>query len=154
MTDTQTDAVEIRLADLPEEKLAPILAASEAFVVKYTREQDTTTMRFSDKELRHAFRQGFEAALNTIEADNAKLREMDDAPKDASWILAWFKSGFSVRPLPIHWASDLSGSEQPAYQGWFSANGLGSFYQVDLKDCLGWEPTNKAAASAALKDKT
>jgi hypothetical protein len=41
---------------------------------------------------------------------------IDTAPKDASWIIVLVPSGNVHR---AHWASDLSGEEHPAFQGWF-----------------------------------
>ena len=75
----------------------------------------------------------------------AVLRPMSEAPEDASWIVAWFKRGWSVYPLAVHYASDLSGSEQPSYQGWFQTWGDG-FSQVRMADCIGWEPISEKAA--------
>ena len=45
-----------------------------------------------------------------------KWQPMDKAPKDATWVLVKTKGGNIYR---AHWASDLSGSAQPAFQGWF-----------------------------------
>ena len=42
---------------------------------------------------------------------------MNLAPKDSSWIEAELQDGNIVT---VHWASDLSGEEQPPYEGWFT----------------------------------
>lgn len=47
-------------------------------------------------------------------------RPIESAPKDASWFLGRLKDGDVRR---VHYASDLSGSEQPAFQGFFYSTG-------------------------------
>jgi hypothetical protein len=38
------------------------------------------------------------------------------APHNATWVDVKMKDG---RVLRAHWASDLSGEDQPAFEGWF-----------------------------------
>lgn len=38
------------------------------------------------------------------------------APKNASWVQVKMADG---RVLKAHWASNLSGEEQPPFEGWF-----------------------------------
>lgn len=94
-----------------------------------------------------------QALLDRIEALEAglKIRPIEEAAKNADWICGWFKVGFTIRPIPIHWASDLSGEEQPPFQGWFEANGSSGFREADMKNFIGWEPLNEKAARALLK---
>lgn len=44
-------------------------------------------------------------------------KPMSSAPRDASWIIARVEN--SQRIVRVHFAEDLSGSEQPAFSGWF-----------------------------------
>lgn len=78
----------------------------------------------------------------TVGDQGEVLRDIADAPQNADWILGWFKTGFTVSPVPIHWACDLSGEEQPAYKGWFRRNGDCGFAEVSMDGFLGWEPVN------------
>ena len=45
---------------------------------------------------------------------------MDVAPKDGSWIEVELADGTICH---AHWCSDLSGEEQPPFEGWFAAYG-------------------------------
>lgn len=80
-----------------------------------------------------------------------KLRPIEEAPKTAAWIAGWFKVGFTIRPIPIHWASDLSGGEQPPFQGWFRDGGRAGFVEADMDNFIGWEPLNEKAARALVE---
>lgn len=66
------------------------------------------------------------------------------APKNATEVLLLVPRGGkgwpTMRAVVGHWASDLSGSEQPAFQGWFYDTGYG-FQQLD-KDPTHWAPLN------------
>ena len=65
---------------------------------------------------------------------------MNCAPKDCSWVEVELAGGDICQ---AHWASDLSGEEQPPYRGWFrrNENGVG-FAQVYP---LHWRPLAKNA---------
>lgn len=63
---------------------------------------------------------------------------IDDAPKNARWVIGLFESGAE---LEVHWASDLSGEEQPPFRGWFArypGGGERGFYQTD--EPVAWKP--------------
>ena len=66
-------------------------------------------------------------------------RSMASAPRDASWIIAKFKDEDVRR---VHFAEDLSGSEQPAFKGWFYKAG-NSFY--GCQEPIGWLPDPPSA---------
>lgn len=76
-------------------------------------------------------------------------RPMDSAPKDATWVLLRVpckRQGFPNKRVVVgHWASDLSGSEQPSFQGWFFDDGY-SFRDLDAP--TGWLPLPGEALSA------
>lgn len=50
------------------------------------------------------------------------------------WVMGQLRDGTTVR---MHWASDLSGEEQPAFRGWFKADGPHRHVQVDP---VRWRP--------------
>ncbi len=63
-----------------------------------------------------------DAISSAVDAVLVKLAEdpwqpIETAPKNATTVR--LRNG--VRELEGHWASDLSGSEQPPFQGWFEA---------------------------------
>lgn len=77
------------------------------------------------------------------------LRPIERAPKNATWIIVWTsRNGITANPTAVHWAQDLSGEEQPPYQGWFYDNGFG-FNQFDMKHAIGWHPTAERAIEVA-----
>lgn len=80
------------------------------------------------------------------EEEVVSLRPLSEAPKNAEWIMGWFKAGFTLRPIPIHWASDLSGEEQPAFQGWFRDWGAAGFAEVDMTNFIGWQSMTQPEA--------
>jgi len=47
-------------------------------------------------------------------------RLMKSAPKTATWVQVRLKDGSIIR---AHYAEDLSGEEQPPFQGWFKDGG-------------------------------
>lgn len=55
--------------------------------------------------------------------DDELWEPMKTAPRDATEIVGLMPDG---NERTIHWASDLSGSEQPPFEGWFYR--LGSRY--------------------------
>ncbi len=67
-----------------------------------------------------------------VEQDAAKSlvalgwSDMSCAPKDSTWIEVETTGGNIVR---AHWASDMSGEEQPPFEGWFVKRG-DTFYQI------------------------
>jgi hypothetical protein len=54
--------------------------------------------------------------------------------KDSTWFIGLRSDGSEVR---VHWAQDLSGSEQPAFSGFFRQAG-DSF--VEVNDLTHWKP--------------
>lgn len=61
-------------------------------------------------------------------------RAMEDAPRNASWIIVLLPGGKTER---AHYAEDLSGSEQPAFRGWFRNEGS---YFAQLPEPVSWKP--------------
>lgn len=55
---------------------------------------------------------------------------VNTAPRNATWIMGYYADDKSTKI--IHWAQDLSGEDQPPFQGWFNER----FAQVDTPD--GW----------------
>lgn len=60
------------------------------------------------------------AAFCAGKARGNKWQPMSTAPQNATWVIGQMADGEVRR---VHWASDLSGSEQPAFQGWFLQSG-------------------------------
>lgn len=60
------------------------------------------------------------AALDAQPPQAPQWQPIETCPKDASWFLGRLEDGEVAR---VHWASDLSGSEQPAFQGCFRLSG-------------------------------
>lgn len=60
-----------------------------------------------------------EQSLTTIE-ETKHWKPMSDAPRDCTWIKVRTADGKTHR---AHWASDTSGEDQPAFEGWFIAAG-------------------------------
>ncbi len=56
-----------------------------------------------------------------------------DAPRNATWFIGKLKDGDVCK---VHYACDLSGEEQPAFEGFFRSSGSHNS-QVDL---IGWMP--------------
>lgn len=93
-------------------------------------------------ELRPAVAQAVQSLKDRnaeLERELAKLNQIvdwqpwDAAPKDASEILvqAKDKRGYLSFHV-IHWASDLSGEEQPPFRGWFYKPGENGFAEFRL----------------------
>lgn len=57
---------------------------------------------------------------------------MKTAPKDCTWVLVELPDGSHTE---AHWASDLSGEEQPAFRGWFERGDRGF---VEVPDPVRW----------------
>lgn len=68
---------------------------------------------------------------------------MESAPKDATWFIGLLASGEVCR---VHYASDLSGSEQPPFQGFFRQTGRASYAGCDPTHWLPLPPTSAARA--------
>jgi len=64
-----------------------------------------------------------------------KWQPIATAPRNASWMLVRLPNGDVRR---AHWAEDLSGSEQPAFRGWFVATSSVSY--GDIPDPTHWMP--------------
>jgi hypothetical protein len=65
---------------------------------------------------------------------------MDSAPRNAQWIEILQADG--VNTCVAHWASDLSGEEQPPFEGWFRDQGTANgkqFAQI-VPDPIAWRP--------------
>jgi hypothetical protein len=62
-------------------------------------------------------------------------RLMSSAPQNATWLEAKLEDG---RTAKIHWAEDLSGSDQPPFRGWFY-DADGYFYEIFPKP-VRWRP--------------
>lgn len=60
---------------------------------------------------------------------------MTIAPRNATAIKVKMRDGTIHQSA--HWASDLSGEEQPPFQGWFIPNGVSN---DGIEDPLGWMP--------------
>lgn len=61
-------------------------------------------------------------------------RPIASAPHDATWFVGRMADGTE---RPVHFAQDLSGSEQPAFSGFFYAAGSGEYVECDPVD---WRP--------------
>jgi hypothetical protein len=61
---------------------------------------------------------------------------IETAPKDASEFRARMADG-TVHEK-VHWAEDMSGSEQPPFRGWFRPHPGGGFVQID--EPKEWQP--------------
>jgi hypothetical protein len=67
---------------------------------------------------------------------------IETAPKNATKILAVYPGGSEV---VVHWAQDLSGEDQPPFEGWFKddtdTNGNRTGYSA-VPEPAGWKPLN------------
>lgn len=61
---------------------------------------------------------------------------MSTAPKDATEVLVLTQDG---KEVVAHWASNLSGEEQPPFHGWFMRNSNLNCY-VGISEPQGWRP--------------
>lgn len=59
---------------------------------------------------------------------------INTAPKNATWVRVKMRDG---RVLKAHWASDLSGEEQPPFEGWFIDKGT---YMAGIETPEYWKP--------------
>lgn len=55
---------------------------------------------------------------------------MDDAPKNATWVVLLVEWQGTTTEILAHWASDKSGEEQPAFEGWFEQMGSHGFSEI------------------------
>lgn len=83
------------------------------------------------------------AASRPIQGDG--WRPIATAPKNATELLLLVPRGAShgwptTMRMVGHWASDLSGSEQPSFQGWFRDTGFG-FAEINPPPTH-WAPLN------------
>lgn len=70
------------------------------------------------------------------------LRAMSEAPTArASWVTLWYEDGLNTYPVAAHWAGDLSGEEQPPFEGWFRWSGCrGGGHYPAPDNPIGWTP--------------
>jgi hypothetical protein len=66
---------------------------------------------------------------------------MSTAPRNATDIRVKLKSGMVYERA--HWASDLSGEEQPPFEGWFVERGDKSGFE-SIPEPVAWMPVRKA----------
>lgn len=66
--------------------------------------------------------------LFLILPDIGNWRPIIAAPKNATILRVRMWDG---KEQFAHWAEDLSGSEQPAFSGWFANRGASGFYEID-----------------------
>lgn len=77
--------------------------------------------------LEHAEKESVKANNKLVVLQETKhWKPISDAPRNATWINVRMKDGTVQR---AHWASDLSGEEQPPFEGWFVRDGE-SFRQI------------------------
>lgn len=97
--------------------------------------------------LRHAQEEALDLAvyLQKLLDIEEGWRPMDEAPKNATWVFVRLPDGAEVA---AHWASDLSGEEQPPFEGWFvGGKHTSGFRQV--KDPVLWRPLSEQEAEEA-----
>lgn len=58
---------------------------------------------------------------------------MASAPRNATWVQVKMKTG---ETMEAHWASDLSGEDQPPFEGWFTHGGENYFRWIP--DPIAW----------------
>lgn len=89
---------------------------------------------------------------STVCVDRDHWRPMEEAPKNATWVLLRVpngRQGFPSRRVVVaHFASDLSGSDQPPFHGWYFDDGY-TFREVTPAP-TGWLPIPPEALSAYL----
>jgi hypothetical protein len=61
-------------------------------------------------------------------------RTMESAPKNATWV----EVDTGTRIVRAHWASNLSGEEQPPFEGWFEDKG--SYFAAVFPSPIRWRP--------------
>ena len=66
----------------------------------------------------------------------AGFEPIETAPKNATWVKVFVEDG---QEHVAHYASDLSGSEQPPYRGWFVRARFGNGYR-QIPEPVGWRP--------------
>lgn len=79
-------------------------------------------------------------ATNDTQTDPA-WQPIKTAPRNASWVDVLMGDGTVQR---AHWASDLSGEDQPPFEGWFVNRGTyfeGIPEPVAWRPCSGGQPT-------------
>jgi hypothetical protein len=72
----------------------------------------------------------------TKEEEALLWRKMSTAPHDATWVEVRMRDGTIHQ---AHWASNLSGEEQPPFEGWFIRSGSAHTYQ-GIADPVAWRP--------------
>lgn len=79
---------------------------------------------------------------------------IETAPKNATDILLFGVPHWNERPRAYvgHWASDLSGEEQPPFKGWFRQVGAG--FQEVPKPPTHWMPLPTAPQPTSKENKT
>ena len=66
----------------------------------------------------------------------SEWKPISTAPKNASSIQVKMKDGTIHKDA--HWASDMSGAEQPPYEGWFIPSGGNCNYE-GIKNPIKWQ---------------
>ena len=72
----------------------------------------------------------------TLEKNNQEWISIDSVPKNGTRFKALMKDGTIYEDT--HWASDLSGCEQPPFEGFFKTSRPGEFVQIDTPKA--WVP--------------
>ncbi|WP_018184673.1 hypothetical protein [Kaistia granuli] len=96
------------------------------------------------------------SAPTTYADAEAMLRPMSEARKHGKEVVVATSNRAGLNGYLIaHWASDMSGSEQPPFEGWFYWTGHG-FREIPEADLLGWceLPRIRSLASPAPKGGT
>ena len=103
----------------------------------YWKDRREDAMRQADES--------WKAILALAPNDGAEWQPMKSAPKNATWVEVLLANGRSVQRA--HWASNLSGEEQPPFEGWFYEREVGSgkgsgYHQITPKP-IAWRPEVK-----------
>ena len=68
---------------------------------------------------RAALRQHYNLGGALMKDGPAAWQPIVTAPHTLDWVQGWCPDRPSDPVVRMHWASDLSGEDQPAFQGWF-----------------------------------
>ncbi len=100
------------------------------FIEEYSDEITEYLRLFWESRLEQGLAAVDEAGKALLTIDEAKhWQPMSDAPRDCTWISVRTKDGKTHK---AHWASDLSGEEQPPFEEWFiETKGVRGFRQIE-----------------------